>query len=208
MRVIGVTGGVGAGKSMILEILKKDYGARLLPADEIGRELMEPEGACFAPVTGAFGKAVVGADGRMNRGKLAEMVFGDKEALGRLNGIIHPAVRREIECRLHKWTEEEEKGADEKEHLAIIESAILLEAGYEDICGEIWYVYASEKTRIRRLMESRGYTRERCFHVMENQMGDAWFRNRASAVIDNDGDIESVREQIDVLIKKSRFEYI
>ena len=147
MKVTGVTGGVGAGKSMVLELLKKEYGARLFPADEIGRKLMEPKGACFAPVVKAFGKAVVKADGRLDRGKIAEIVFGDEEALGQLNGIIHPAVRREIETGLQKLKEED---------LAVIESAILLEAGYEDICEEIWYVYAPEEIRISRLMEKIG----------------------------------------------------
>ncbi len=201
MRVIGVTGGVGAGKSTVLEILKDEYGARLLPADEIGRELMEPEGACFAPVIETFGKAVVGADGRLDRGKIAEIVFKDKAALERLNGIVHPGVRREIKERLHRRREEEERGEEAKEYLAVIESAILFEAGYEEICEEIWYVYASEETRIRRLTESRGYTRERCLKVMESQMGEAELRRRASAVIENDGDIEQVRGQIGTLLK-------
>ena len=187
MRVIGVTGGVGAGKSTVLEILKDEYGARLLPADEIGRELMEPEGACFAPVIETFGKAVVGADGRLDRGKIAEIVFKDKAALERLNGIVHPGVRREIKERLHRRREEEERGEEAKEYLAVIESAILFEAGYE--------------ARIRRLTESRGYTRERCLKVMESQMGEAELRRRASAVIENDGDIEQVRGQIGTLLK-------
>ncbi len=208
MRVIGVTGGVGAGKSMVLEILKSEYGARLLSADEIGRELMEPEGACFTPVIEMFGKAVVRADGRLDRGKIAEQVFGDGEALERLNGIIHPAVRREIEDRLRKWKNEEGGETAEGECLAVLESAILFEAGYEEICGEIWYVYASDETRIRRLTESRGYTRERCLKVMESQMGEQELRSRASAVIDNNGSIEQVRGQIGALLKTESETYL
>ncbi|MCI8505198.1 MAG: dephospho-CoA kinase [Lachnospiraceae bacterium] len=192
MRVIGVTGGVGAGKSMVLEFLKKEHKAKLFCADEIGRELMKPDGACFAPVVRAFGEAVVKADGELDRGEIAKIVFGDEEALGRLNGIIHPAVRREIETGLEELKEEE---------LAVIESAILLEAGYEDICEEIWYVYAKEETRINRLMESRGYSRERCLEVMKSQMGEEELRRRATAVIENDGDKEAVREQIQALLK-------
>ncbi len=200
MRVIGVTGGVGAGKSMVLEILEKEYGARLLPADEIGRELTEPGGACFAPVAGLFGEALVRADGRLDRGALAGLVFENREALERLNGIVHPAVRREIEDRLRRGEEEEGGEADAKERPAVIESAILFEAGYEDICSETWYVYAPEEMRIRRLTESRGYSRSRCLKVMENQMGEKELRRRASAVIENDGGRERTEEQIKALL--------
>ncbi len=207
MRVIGVTGGVGAGKSMVLAILKNEYGARLLSADEIGRELMEPGAACFCPVVKAFGEDVVGADGRFDRGKLAGTVFEDAKALECLNGIIHPAVRQEIEERLGRWKYEESREGDAQACLAVIESAILLEAGYEEICEEIWYVYASEETRMRRLEESRGYTRERCLRVMEHQMGEEEFRERASVTIRNDGDIEGMREQIRELLKARKCKY-
>lgn len=196
MKVIGVTGGVGAGKSMVLEILEKEYGAVLLPADEIGRRLMEPGAACYGPVIKKFGEAVRGTDGRLDRRKISDMVFGNTEALKLLNEIIHPAVRSEIEYRLEKG-----RNGNHPVQISVIESAILLEAGYEDICDEIWYVYASEETRIGRLMKNRGYTRERCIRVMENQMKEAGFRERAAAVIENEGCREWVQEQIGMLLK-------
>ncbi len=196
MKVIGVTGGVGAGKSTVLEILEEVYGAKPLLADEIGRELMEPGGACFFPVVEAFGKTVVRPDGMLDRGKIAGLVFGDDEALDRLNGIIHPAVRQEIEARLDRLREEERRNGVPV--FAVIESAILLEAGYEDICKEIWYVYASKETRISRLMETRGYTRERCLKVMESQMEEGEFKRRASAILENDGS----RKQMEIQIEK------
>lgn len=198
MKVIGVTGGVGAGKSTVLEILKEVYGAKLLLADEIGRELMEPGGACFAPVVKVFGETVVRPDGRLDRGKIAELVFGDKEALGRLNGIIHPAVRREIEARLDRFREAERQSGVFS--FGVIESAILLEAGYEEICEEIWYVHTAKETRISRLMETRGYTRERCLKVMESQMEEEVFKKRASAILENDGSMEQMRSQIKKLM--------
>ena len=96
--------------------------------------------------------------------------------------------------------EEEGGEADAKERPAVIESAILFEAGYEDICSETWYVYAPEEMRIRRLTESRGYSRSRCLKVMENQMGEKELRRRASAVIENDGGRERTEEQIKALL--------
>lgn len=190
MRIIGVTGGVGAGKSTVLKVLKEEYGAELLMADEIGRELMEPGAACFRPVIEVFGETVIGEDGRLNRGKIAEAVFKDPEALKKLNGIIHPAVRREIERRLSLLR------MTEPEKTAVIESAILIEAGYEEICPEIWYVRADKETRIGRLMESRGYSREKCLEVMANQMADEELLARVTAVINNGGSRTSTKEQI------------
>ncbi|MCD2492670.1 dephospho-CoA kinase [Lacrimispora sp. NSJ-141] len=189
MKIIGVTGGVGAGKSTVLEILKEEYGAGILTADEIGRELMEPEGACFAQVRDVFGEGVIRQDGTLDRRKIASMVFRDRAALKRLNGIIHPAVRKETEKRLQDF---EISGKD----IAVIETAILFEAGYEDICDVVWYVYADEETRIQRLMQSRGYGRDKCREIMANQMPDREFRRRCGAVIDNSGSRADTKEQI------------
>ncbi|MCI8466504.1 MAG: dephospho-CoA kinase [Lachnospiraceae bacterium] len=200
MKVIGVTGGVGAGKSMVLEILKETYKARILSADEIGRELMEPGSACFEPVVDLFGTDVIGMDGRLDRGKIAGIVFRNEEALGQLNALIHPAVRREIEARLYRWKEEEALGGNIQKRLVVMESAILLEAGYEEICEEVWYVYASKELRMKRLEESRGYSKERCLKVMENQMEETELRKRATVVIENDGSREWTKEQIKRLL--------
>ncbi len=189
MKIIGVTGGVGAGKSTVLEILREEYGAGILMADEIGRELMEPGGACFAQVRDAFGEGVIKQDGTLDRRKIASVVFQDQTALKRLNGIIHPAVRKETEKRLQDL---ETSGTD----IAVIETAILFEAGYEDICDVVWYVYADEETRIQRLMEGRGYGRDKCREIMANQMLDNEFRKRSDAVIDNSGSREDTKEQI------------
>lgn len=189
MKIIGVTGGVGAGKSTVLDILKKEYGAQILLADEIGKELMEPGKTCFQPVIDAFGKQIVDKEGRLDRRKISEIVFKDKTELERLNAIIHPAVQKEIELRLEYF-----RSAGSS--LSVIESAILIEAGYEEICNEIWYIYVTSEKRIQRLMESRGYTREKCLEIMDNQLADEEFRRSAAVVIDNGGTVEETKEQI------------
>ena len=193
MRIIGVTGGVGAGKSTVLEMLKQEFGAELLVADEIGKRLMEPDGACFRPVAELFGREILTETGGLDRKKIAELVFQDRDRLTALNQIIHPAVRAEIEKRLSDLER------DGKE-TAVIESAILLEAGYEEICGEIWYIYADCETRIRRLEASRGYSRKKCLEVMSNQLPEETFREKATAVIDNSGDAARTKEQIATLM--------
>lgn len=189
MKIIGVTGGVGAGKSTVLDILKREYGAKILMADDIGKELMEPGAACFGQVVDIFGKEITDETGRLDRKKIAGEVFRDKAALDRLNAIIHPAVRKEIEDRLNQFRE---AGA----RLCVIEAAILLEAGYGELCDEIWYIHADAEKRIERLMAARGYTRKKCLEIMNNQLPEETFKRSASVVISNDGSREETKEQI------------
>ncbi len=189
MRIIGVTGGVGSGKSTVLELLRTEYGAGILEMDALGRRLMEPGEACFDAVVREFGRNFLLRDGRLDRKRLAEKVFRDEEALGALNAIVHPAVRREVERGLSAFRAEGRS-------LAVLESAILLEAGYREVCSEIWYVRADREVRIRRLMESRGYTRERCEAVMKNQKDQEELSAAADRILDNDGDLKELKEQI------------
>lgn len=189
MKIIGVTGGVGAGKSTVLSILEADYSGEILMADEIGREVMEPDGICFRPVADMFGPEILDDTGKLNRAKIAEKVFQDERALADLNAVIHPAVRTEVERRLNEFKKNGKQ-------LVLIESAILLEAGYKALCDEIWYVYADRETRISRLMADRGYSREKCLGIINSQMTDAELKKEADRIIDNGGSIEWTKEQI------------
>lgn len=190
--VIGITGGMGAGKSQVLSLLKENFGAEVIAADEVGRELMEPDGTCFLPVAELFGPAVIKADGTLDRAMIAGIIFRDKEMLERQNAIIHPAVKEEIvhRCRSSKakWV--------------AVEAALLLEAHYEDVCDEFWYIYADENTRRRRLRESRGYTDERIDAVMNSQLTDEQFRCGCDRVIDNSGSLTETKVQIERVLKE------
>ncbi len=191
-KVLGITGGVGAGKSTVLDYLRKRYGACVIQADEVGRTLQTPGHDCYDRIVELFGKEIIDPQGNLRRDVLASKVFADPAALARLNGIIHPAVKASVMEQI-----EEADGRSEDSFVAV-EAALLLEAGYDDICDEIWYVYASEETRIARLMSSRGYSREKALRIMGNQMSEAEFRGRCKFVIDNDGDfMENTYEQID-----------
>ena len=97
MKVIGVTGGMGAGKSEVLRIMEQDFGARVILADEVGRRLMEPGGATYEKILSEFGREFAGADGKIDRQKLAREIFGDEEKRRKINSIVHPLVRQEIE---------------------------------------------------------------------------------------------------------------
>ncbi|MGX8728125.1 MAG: dephospho-CoA kinase [Lachnospiraceae bacterium] len=189
MITLGITGGVGSGKSRVLSYLYEKYQAVVVEMDQVGRELMEPSGACYEDVFALFPEALT-EDGRLDRGVIAKAVFGNPERLAALNGVIHPAVRRAVAERM-AFAEKEGKP------LFVMESAILLEAGYADICQDIWYVYADREVRKRRLRESRGYSDERSESVMASQLSEEEYRKGCSFVLDNSGDFEATAAEID-----------
>ena len=203
--VIGITGGVGAGKSTVLEILETEYGAFLIIADEIAKQLMEPGGASYEAVCRAFGEEILekeDAQGNrpIDRAKLAAIVFDDDEKLALLNALTHQLVRIRIEEMIR---EKQETDADA---LIVIEAALLIECGYRDILDALWVVDADPEVRIRRLMESRGYSREKCEDMMDNQLSREAFAKEADELIDNSGTIEEVREKIAEVFRKIRKE--
>ena len=185
MRKIGMTGGVGSGKSEVLRFLREEYGAVVLMADEISHEQMLPGSEGFRRICEEFGEEILEETGAhaIDRAKLAAIVFTDPEKLEKLNGILHPAVKRAIRKR---FQEEEQKGTE----LLILEAALLLQDGYPDMLDEIWFVYVDPETRISRLMGSRGYTREKCLDIMKNQLPEEAYRAAADVVIDNSGSWE------------------
>lgn len=195
MKVIGVTGGVGAGKSTVLNYLRERYRARLLVADEIGHEVMEPGAEAYDGIVGEFGRGILAADGRIDRAKLGNIVFADPEKLSRLNALIHPAVRARI---LRGLSEAEADGAK----YAVVEAALFLEENYDAFCDETWYIYTNEGLRRQRLKESRGYSDERVDQIFARQKRYEEFLERCQTVIDNNGTAEETCRQIDRRMKQ------
>lgn len=192
MKVLGITGGVGAGKSTILAYLEQKHGARIIQADQVAFQLQQPGGVCFGEMVALFGKEILDADGRIDRGMLASVVFADSELLEKLNGIVHPAVKKRIVTEIEK---ERRRG---KLSLFVIEAALLLEDHYDLVCDEIWYIHTAPEVRRKRLMESRGYSEEKVHRIMENQLGEQAYREKCQVVIDNSCDqVECAYEQID-----------
>lgn len=190
MRVIGLTGGVGAGKSRILNILKEEYGAEVFVTDEVAHELMEPGRPGYEAVVRTFGGGFLNRDGSVDKKKLADLIFHDEEKLKIMNSIIHPMV----------WKTIEEKISASHSALIVVESAIMdkKQGGPYD---ELWYVYTSEENRVRRLMENRGYTEEHSRSIMKNQYSDEQFRSICDRVIDNNGTVEEVRAALKAILK-------
>ena len=185
--ILGITGGVGCGKSTVLEILKKDYGAKVLIADNMGHEVMKKGGEAYPAVIDAFGTEVVGDDGDLNRAALAELIYTDDTKREQLNGIIHPCVKEEIKRKLKEW---------EREPFIVLETALLFETGCDSMCDCIWGIEAEREVRIQRLMQSRGYTREKAEGIMKKQLSENEFRSRCDKVIENSGTTEQLRERL------------
>lgn len=191
MKILGITGGVGAGKSTILSYLADRYHARVIQADEVGKLLQEPGQSCYQQIIASFGDGILQEDGAIDRARLAAVVFADEQKLKQLNGIVHPAVKAYI-------IEETEKEKRKKEvPFCVIEAALLLEDHYDQICDEIWYIYTEVPVRMKRLADSRGYSEEKSRQIMANQLSDEEYREKCQFVIDNSSDfVENTFKQI------------
>lgn len=190
MKIIGLTGGVGAGKSSVLKWMRETYGAHIIVTDEVGHRLMEPGGASYEGLVNAYGKEILGEDGRICREKLAEIVFRDEESVKKVNGIVHPLVKRAV---MEEIASVRNQGTAA---YVVVESALLKEGGLLECCDEIWYLHASVEVRVDRLMKGRGYTKERCMSVMDRQLSETAFCEVADAVIDNSGNFNETKKQI------------
>lgn len=191
--IIGITGGVGAGKSTVLHMLKEEFAAKLYIADEYGHMALMPEYETFKTIVEMFGKDILDELGAIDREKMAKIVYSDDKKLKLLNSIIHPFVWDHIEADLKRNKEAE---------LHIIESAILIESGYEEICDRVFGVFAPKEVRIKRLVETRGYSEEKAEEIMLKQMSEWELRSHCDAVIENDGNLEYLRKQLRQLLGK------
>lgn len=179
MKIIGITGGIGTGKSTVLNFLKQEYNAYIVEADRLAHELMLPGEAAYRQITDIFGTDILSTDGTIDRNRLGTIVFRDAEALRKLNAVIHPAVKQ------HILQDIEAKKKEGNAQYYVIEAALLIEDGYKTICDELWYIYTEREERIRRLIAGRGGSREKWEHVIGNQSSDDYYRTNCDYVIDN-----------------------
>lgn len=191
MKLIGITGGVGAGKTAILSYLQNNYNCRVEPADLIAHKVKEPGQPCYEKLIGLLGREVLNEDCTINKGRMAEIIFNNEHKLSAVNAIIHPAVKEYFLAEVEK---ERKIG---KIDYFFFEAALLIEDGYEKIMDELWYIYADEDTRAKRLMESRGYSEEKVRNIMAEQLSDEVFRKVCAFVIDNSRSMDETYQQID-----------
>lgn len=208
MKIIGVTGGVGAGKSEILHYIETHYNARVLLADEAAHAIEAPGGAIYEPLIqlldrypvpvtdGAEAAPITLPDGRINKPEMARRIFSVPELLDQVNQLVHPAVKTYI---LDESAREKKAG---RLDFFIVEAALLIEAGYKEHLDELWYIYCDEKERRRRLRESRGYSDEKIDNILRSQLSEKEFRDNADVVIDNSGTIEAACAQVDAALSR------
>lgn len=195
MRVIGITGGVGSGKSRVLEYLSSKYQAVVCQADQVAWKLQELGQPCYIKILDFFGPDILSDDQQIDRKKLGGIVFADEEKLKVLNQIMHPAVKEWIVDFIAK---QRENGTS----YVVLEAALLLEENYGEICDEIWYIYANEQVRRARLKESRSYDDEKISRIMRQQLSEEEFCSKCPVVIKNSNSFDETCRQIDERMNK------
>jgi len=192
MYVIGLTGGVGSGKTVVAHKLAEITGAKVLLADELGHLAMEKGEKGYQEIVRVFGDGILDEHGKICREALAGIVFAEEEKLQMLNQIIHPAVKEYVRGCIEEHRAEE--------GFLILETAIMFETGCDALCDEVWYVYVPEKMRIERLAKNRGYSGEKSQSIMKQQLSEGEFRRRCRRTVCNDGDIEMLVQKLKQLL--------
>lgn len=190
MKIIGITGGVGSGKSAILSYLKDKYNCIVFLADDAAKELEKKGNVCYEKLVDLLGKKILNEEDEIDSKKMAAAIFEDDKLLEKVNGIIHPEVKIYILDSINKARSE---GYD----YFFLEAALLIECGYNSIVDEMWYVFAEEKIRRKRLKESRGYSDEKIDSIMNSQLSEEEYRNNSDFVIDNSKSLKNSLRQID-----------
>ena len=187
--MIGVTGGIGSGKSVVTSLLRDKFGAAVIDTDTIGHEVMERGKQAYKKIVEIFGNKVLAEDSSIDRKKLGSLVFNSKELLFKLNNIIHPAVEIEVDKRIAEFIKKKYK------YIAL-ETALLIKVGYNRKCDKIWFIYADRDIRLKRLYDNRGIDKEKAGKIFESQNSEEEFRQIADDIIDNSGSETETEIQI------------
>lgn len=194
VRTLGVTGGIGSGKSTVCRLLEA-LGARIFYADEVAKRLMVEDPGLRHAIVEAFGPQSYQPDGQLNRAYLAARVFHDPEALRQLNALVHPRV-------LAAFKQAREQAARERVPLLVLEAALLFESGADQLVDHVLVVDAPEAERIRRVVARDGMAPEQVRARMRHQLPPEVLRQRADFVIENTGSLEALRHQVATLYRQ------
>lgn len=190
MKVIILTGGIGSGKSTVSSILR-GLGAEVIDSDKLGHQVLEPGTPGWQETVDLFGREILDAQGRIDRAKLAGIVFHDPEKLQMLNRIVHPRVDKEVETLLEKF---EKRGAK----AAFVEMGILVEAAWMRRVDEVWIVKAPRETVLKRLKE-RGMSESAALARMAFQPPPEEKTQHKKVFIDNQGNLDDLKSQVEKL---------
>lgn len=197
MKIIGVTGGIGSGKSTVTRILA-DLGAKVIDADRIAREVVRKGQPALDELVGVFGPSILDENGELDRKKLAGIVFNDRIRLEELNRITHKHVTDKIVKAVDKF--EREGNAE----TLVLDVPIPVKEGFRDLANEIWTVTADKETRIKRVMERSGASREEVLERINSQAREENYTGIADVVIENNGSIEDLEKSVVKLYVRSK----
>lgn len=189
MIVVGLTGGIGAGKSTVSPMLA-ERGAVIVDADKIARDLQAPGTPVLAAMAERFGDDIIAADGSLDRAAVAAIVFNDKQALADLNAIVHPAMQTEIQRQITAHAD--------SDRVVVLDFPLLAENPREELAATI-VVDVDPDIAVERLVERRGMDADDARARMNSQISRADRLAQATHVIDNSGDLDALRPQVDAL---------
>jgi dephospho-CoA kinase len=188
MKIIGLTGGIGSGKSTVASMLA-DNGAYVIDADKVGHEVYYKGGLAWDAVVKAFGTDILNENGDIDRRKLAATVFHDNEKLNMLDAIVHPIIAREVSRRIDNARG---KGVE----LVIVEAALLIESGWYKMVDEVWLITADQEIRLHRIMQRDDISIEEARLRMQSQMPDDEKAEYADIIIVNNNGMEDLKRKV------------
>lgn len=193
MKVIGITGGIGSGKSLVSELLETRLGALIINTDMVAHQLMKKGEVSYNKIVEAFGLHILDSNGEIDRKKLGQEVYGKSDKLKVLNACSHPYVMSHvvnmIELNKHNY------------QLICVETALPIEAGLANICDESWYIHTPIRIRRNRLKESRGYSDEKIDSILTSQLSDEDYRKLTQVEIINDDSVENLFDKIQFYVE-------
>ena len=188
MLTIGLTGGIGAGKSMVADLLRQN-GAVVIDADRLGHEAYSPHSAAWNAVVAAFGRDILTPEEEIDRRKLGAIVFADAAQLERLNAIMHPIMAGMVSQR---QKELRAQGVP----VVVVEAAVLFEAGWDSLVDEVWSAHSPTDTVVSRLQQRNGLTEAEALKRINSQMPAAERNRRSDVIVDNAGDLDNLRRTV------------
>lgn len=205
--IIGVTGGIGSGKSYVLDYLNNQYNALIIKADDIGNDVKLRGRECYDDIVSLLGEDILGDDLEIDKKIMAEKIFSDSSLKEKVNAVIHPAVKKCIKNSI--------AFNNEKYRYILIEAALLCEDNYFDILNELWEIRSDIDIRIKRLMDSRFYSLDKCKKIIANQNDSSYIQMKNDdymkstdredyyglTVIDNNSDFDSLKKNLDEVME-------
>ena len=188
MKVIGLTGGIGSGKSTVSRFLA-ELGAVILDVDRVGHEALKPDTEIWRQVVAAFGRQILTPAGDIDREKLGERVFGNPESLARLNRIMHPQMYEIVSAQLDDYRRQ---GMD----VVVLEAPLLIEVGWASSVDEVWVTVAPEATVLNRLEAQKGLSRQQALTRIHSQLSSEERIRHADVVINTDCDLDELKTRV------------